>query len=165
MENTIGTKIAALRKARGLTQEELAEKLGVSGQAVSKWENDISYPDIMMLPKLASLFGVTTDEFLISKAEEPEAILLPAEKRKNFEEMMLIIKIDDEEDRVRVNIPLLLVKVCLETGMAMPQVTRHMKGVENIDFSAIITLVEKGMLGKLMEIESGDGATISIYVE
>ncbi len=165
MENTIGTRIAALRKAHGYTQEELAEKLGVSGQAVSKWENDISYPDILMLPKIASLFGVTTDELLISKAEKTEAILVPAEKRKNFDEMMLIIKIDDEDDRINIKIPLLLIKVCLETGMAMPQVTRHMKGVETIDFSTVVALVEKGMLGKLMELQSSDGTTISIYVE
>ena len=163
MENTIGTRIAALRKSRGMTQEELAEKLGVSGQAVSKWENDISYPDILMLPKLAEIFGVTTDELLAGKPEAP-AMIVPAEKRKKLEDMMLIIKVDDEDDKVRVNIPMLLVKVCLETGMAMPQVTGHLKGMENIDFSAIITLVENGMLGKLVEVECED-AHICVYVE
>lgn len=163
MENTIGTRIAAHRKACGMTQEELAEKLGVSGQAVSKWENDISYPDILMLPKLAEIFGTTTDELLSSK-KEPAATLVPVEKRKNFDDMMLIIKVDDEDDKVCVTIPMLLVKVCLETGMAMPKVTGHMKGLENIDFSAIIKLVENGMLGKLVEVECDD-AHVCVYVE
>lgn len=60
----IGKKIMSLRKEAGLTQEQLAEKLGVSAQAVSKWENEISCPDISMLPMLASLFRVTVDDLL-----------------------------------------------------------------------------------------------------
>ena len=52
-KKSIGKKIASLRKERGLTQSELAEKLGVSAQAVSKWENDIAYPDITLLAPLA----------------------------------------------------------------------------------------------------------------
>ena len=70
MEKTLGTRIAALRKEKGLTQEELAEKLGVSSQAVSKWENDLSCPDIMLLPSLAKIFDTTVDELLSGKKEE-----------------------------------------------------------------------------------------------
>lgn len=64
MEQTIGKRIAACRRSLGLTQDQLAEKLGVTAQAVSKWENDQSCPDISMLPRLAEIFGVTTDELL-----------------------------------------------------------------------------------------------------
>ena len=64
MSETIGKRIASLRKGAAMTQEELAEKLGVSPQAVSKWENDLTCPDIMTLPKLAQLLGVSTDELL-----------------------------------------------------------------------------------------------------
>ena len=45
---TLGTKISELRKTRGMTQDELAEKMGVSPQAVSKWENDLSMPDLLI---------------------------------------------------------------------------------------------------------------------
>lgn len=70
MEKTLGKRISAMRKRAGLTQDKLAERLGVTAQAVSKWENDLSCPDITMLPKLAQLFGVTTDELLgIAPAE------------------------------------------------------------------------------------------------
>ena len=55
----INLKIAILRKARGLTQQGLADALGVSFQTVSKWENQVTMPDITMLPALAELFGVT----------------------------------------------------------------------------------------------------------
>ena len=64
MEQTIGKRIAENRKRLGLTQDALAEKLGVTAQAVSKWENDQSCPDITMLPKLAEIFGISTDALL-----------------------------------------------------------------------------------------------------
>lgn len=64
MEQTIGKRIAENRKRLGLTQDALAEQLGVTAQAVSKWENDQSCPDITMLPKLAEIFGTTTDALL-----------------------------------------------------------------------------------------------------
>ena len=64
MEETLGKRIVANRKRMGLTQDKLAEQLGVTAQAVSKWENDQSCPDITMLPKLADIFGITTDDLL-----------------------------------------------------------------------------------------------------
>ena len=64
MEQTLGKRIVAHRKGMGLTQDQLAEKLGVTAQAVSKWENDQSCPDITMLPRLAEIFGTTTDALL-----------------------------------------------------------------------------------------------------
>ena len=64
MEMTIGKRIAAHRKRLKLTQDQLADKLGITAQAVSKWENDQSCPDISILPSLADIFNVTTDELL-----------------------------------------------------------------------------------------------------
>ncbi len=64
MEETMGKRISANRKALKLTQDQMAEQLGVTAQAVSKWENDQSCPDIAMIPKIAALFGITTDELL-----------------------------------------------------------------------------------------------------
>ena len=68
---TLGKRIMQQRKRIGLTQEQLAEKLGVTAQAVSKWENDQSCPDISILPKLADIFGITTDALLGREPEEP----------------------------------------------------------------------------------------------
>lgn len=61
MNETMGQIIRTLRKERGLTQEELAERLGVTFQAISKWENDTGMPDISQVVPLASIFGVSTD--------------------------------------------------------------------------------------------------------
>ena len=57
----IGECIAKLRKERGMTQENLAEAMGVSPQTISKWENQTTYPDVTLLPVLADFFGVTVD--------------------------------------------------------------------------------------------------------
>ncbi len=59
--NTIGNTIAALRKKNGFTQETLAEQIGVSTQSVSKWETGTNMPDVMLLPVIADVFGVTVD--------------------------------------------------------------------------------------------------------
>ncbi len=58
---TIGERISQFRKSAGMTQEALAQKLGITNQAVSKWESDQSCPDITLLPGLADTFGVTVD--------------------------------------------------------------------------------------------------------
>lgn len=59
---SIAENIAGYRKARGLTQEQLGERLGVTNQAVSKWESAVSHPDILLLPKIADVLGITLEE-------------------------------------------------------------------------------------------------------
>ncbi len=73
---SLGNRIMKNRKAKGLTQDQLAEQLGVTPQAVSKWENDLSCPDITTLPKLAELFGITTDELLGREVPQREEVLV-----------------------------------------------------------------------------------------
>ena len=166
METTLGRRIAVLRKEKGLKQEELAEKLGISGQAVSKWENDQTCPDISLLPKLAQILGVSVDELLSGKQElEPTVQMLPAEQRKDIKDMMLRIIVDSAEgDKVRVNLPMALVEVALEIGMEMPQINGN-DALKGIDFQKIIQLVQQGVVGNLVEVESSDGDTVRIFVE
>lgn len=64
MKKTLGMMIAELRKEKGMTQLELAEKMGVTDKAVSKWERDLSCPDINSLPNLAEILGVSVDELM-----------------------------------------------------------------------------------------------------
>lgn len=61
---TMGMIIARLRKAQGMTQAELAEKMQVTDKAVSKWERDLSCPDIQSLPRLAEILGVSVEELM-----------------------------------------------------------------------------------------------------
>ena len=60
--NSIGKTIQCLRKAKGVTQEKMAQQIGVSFQAISKWENEYTLPDIMMLPAIADYFGISIDD-------------------------------------------------------------------------------------------------------
>lgn len=177
-QETIGARIAKLRKQQNLTQDALAEKLNVSPQAVSKWENDVSCPDISLLPKLAKTLNVTTD-MLLSGEEEPEVRVIPAEKRKNFDEMMLRIYITSVENRedVRISVPLALLRIALDSGI---QPTFSMNGnsgfsifsseknsgaLKGIDFKQVMLLVESGVIGTLMEVDTSDGTRVRIVVE
>lgn len=170
MENTLGSRIAALRKEKGLTQEELAEKIGVSSQAVSKWENDLSCPDIMLLPSLAKTFDTTVDLLLSGKEETvPETRVLPLNERKSFDELMLRIKVNSAEgEKVRVNLPMPLIKATLEcaSGIRLKGLMGGSDGVlDNIDFAQIIKIVESGLIGKIVEVDDGEGNTVDIVVE
>ena len=164
MNETIGNRIAKFRKARGMTQEELANQLGVSSQAVSKWENDASCPDISLLPQLSRVLGVTTDELLTGKNDEVK--LVPAEQRKPLEQLIMRIRVDSSDgDKVRVNLPMSLVKVGLEIGMDMSGSVNGMENLKNVDLSKVLEMVEHGLIGKLVEVESADGDIVEIVVE
>ena len=87
MDILIGKRIKELRKERHMTQEQLAELVGISFQAVSKWENGIALPDITLVPRLAQIFGVTTDELFAYNQNEirDEIEQCVAEARKYIE--------------------------------------------------------------------------------
>lgn len=165
MNETIGNRIAKFRKARGMTQEDLAEKLGVSSQAVSKWENDVSCPDIGLLPKLAATLGVTTDELLTGKSDQ--VMLLPENERKSLDQLTLRVRMNSADgDKVRVNLPMTLVKIGLELGIdIVPNHAEGMDALRSIDLNKIMELVERGAIGKLVEMESAEGDTVEVVVE
>ena len=73
-KQTLGMMISSLRKEKGMTQLELAEKMGVTDKAVSKWERDLSYPDINSIPKLAEIFEISVDELMQVKTETKENV-------------------------------------------------------------------------------------------
>lgn len=86
---SIGKNIAKYRKAKGLTQEELGAKLGVTNQAVSKWESEVSMPDVMLLPEIANALNITLDD-LYGIAKEPEKISCSADDFPAFCHQKLI---------------------------------------------------------------------------
>jgi transcriptional regulator with XRE-family HTH domain len=163
MKETFGQRFTRLRKQRGLTQEELGEKIGISGQAVSKWENDASMPDVGILVQLSDLLCVSLDELL--GREIPSTRIVPAEERKNIDDMIFRIRVDSEEgDKVNVNLPMKIIKAGIKLGMTMPQINGN-KALEGIDFEEIIKLVEEGLVGEIVSIESAEGDTVRIVVE
>ena len=165
MEMTIGKRIAQLRKEKGLIQEELSQMMEVSAQAVSKWENDQTCPDIASLPKLAKILGVTVDELLSGREENaPVVRVLEPEARKELKDMMLRIVVDETYgDHVKVNIPMALVQVALEMGMELPQLSGN-SALKNLDLAQLVNMVRQGAIGNLLEVES-DNEVVRIFVE
>lgn len=160
---TLGTKISDLRKARKMTQDELADEMGVSSQAVSKWENDLSIPDLPILIQLAEYFHVTLDDLVREKEKTVE--LVAEEDRKNIENMFLRIYVDSKEgDRVRVNLPLALVKMAVEMGLDIPSLTNN-PALQGLDLNMIMKMIESGVIGKLVEVDGADGDHVEVIVE
>lgn len=78
---TLGAMIATLRKEKGMTQLDLAQRLGVTDKAVSKWERDLSCPDVNSLPKLAEVLGVTVDGLMQTK-------IMPVTEKRSWEHIL-----------------------------------------------------------------------------
>lgn len=85
---TLGGRIGAMRREKGWTQLELADKMGVTDKAVSKWERDICWPDTASLPKLAALFGLTIDQLIGGTEALPDDW---AKKRENRFALLLLV--------------------------------------------------------------------------
>lgn len=159
-EKTLGQRIAHYRKLRGITQEELGEKCGVSSQAVSKWENDISAPDITLLSTLSETFGISTDQLLGLKREVATAV-----NPETIDEDRLLLKIDIESnagDKVKINVPYKLGLVFLQSGAVGE---KNGEALKSVDFKQIAEMVKMGLLGPVVDIESADGDKVKISVE
>lgn len=86
---SIGKNIAKYRKVKGLTQEELGAKLGVTNQAVSKWESEVSMPDIMLLPEIAKVLSISLDD-IYGIAKDPRMVSVSADDFPTFCHQKLI---------------------------------------------------------------------------
>ena len=163
MKETFGQRFARLRKNLGFKQDDIAEKVNISAQAVSKWENDLSAPDISTLPILADILNVSLDELLGREVEQTK--IIPEEERKDINSMLFKINIlSADGDIVKFNIPLAFLLLCIDAGMELPNINGK-DSLKNIDFNQIFILINAGVIGKLVEVESADGDTVSITVE
>ena len=164
MASSLGSRIGEFRRKKGITQDQLAETMGVSSQAVSKWENDLSCPDIALLPQLADYFTISIDELL--RGSKAQAVcVVSEEERKDFNKMILKVYVNSKEgDLVKVNLPLGLLKVALEIGMQLPQISCH-DAIKDIDLQTILLMAERGVIGKIVEITSANGDTVEVYIE
>lgn len=162
MANTLGSRIGECRKKKGITQDQLAEYMGVSSQAVSKWENDLSCPDITLLPQLSDYFNITIDELL--RGEKSQVVQID-EEQKDFNKKLLKVYVNSQQgDIVKVNLPLGLVKVALEIGMQLPQISCN-DALKNIDLQSILLMAESGVIGKIVEIKSANGDNVEVVIE
>lgn len=168
MNDTLGSRIAQKRKSLSFTQEELAEKLGVSPQAVSKWENDLSCPDIALLPTLAKVLDTTVDELLTGKNDEVKFV--PENQRKPLDELTLYILLESSAgDKMKITLPLPLVKIALDLGTNVLPQMNGMESLKDYDWNEILNqvmdMVERGLIGKILEAQSANGDTMEIVVK
>lgn len=156
--STLGTRLLELRKQKGLTQEQLAEKLNVTNQSVSKWEKDINAPDIALLVELADLFDTSVDYLLGRKESEPLVATTP----KSIDQLVFKIRIlSADKDKVNINLPLNIVKVFAKDGELKMLKDKNI----DIDIDQLVALVEQGVVGELVDIETAGGDTVKIVVE
>lgn len=164
MDTTLGKRIGTLRREKNLTQEDLARRLSVSPQAVSKWENDQTCPDISLLPALAEILETSVDALLTGKDQAPVK-LVSVEEKPDTGNMVFRIQVDSVQgDKVRVNLPVRLVELAVEIGMELPQISGS-DALKGLDLGKMLELVRCGVMGNLVEVESGDGDTVRIFVE
>lgn len=90
-KRTMGSFIAALRKTKGLTQKELAELLSVSDKSVSRWERDECYPDLTLIPVIAEIFEITSDELLRGERINNTNTTMPRENKKTEKQIKNIL--------------------------------------------------------------------------
>ena len=162
---TLGQNIATFRKEKNITQEALAEICGVSSQAVSKWENDISCPDITLLKTIARTFGISVDE-LMDDGEGPVTRL--SEQTSTSNKMLRIRVLSADGDKVNVNLPLALIELFLSNEGIASGISfggNMDEAFKKIDFKQIYNLVSLGVMGKLVEVNSADGDIVEVWVE
>lgn len=101
----INERIAFLRKEKGLTQEELAKALGVTNQAVSKWESSQCCPDIQLLPYIADFFNISLDELFNRKQISPLYDIIASLRKKSnlwIKVMILILFFESQQHCIRL---------------------------------------------------------------
>ena len=162
MKETFGQRLTRLRKELGLTQGIIAQRLGISVQAVSKWENDLAIPDIAILPELADILGVSTDVLL--GHDDPGIQYEKAEKEIDTSDLIAKVRVYSAEgDCVKINLP--LDAISMLSKMAAINGKGDMGDVINkIDLDNVVAMAKKGILGDLVNIHSSDGDSVQIYV-
>ncbi len=162
----LGNNISARRKAKGMTQEELAVNLGVSPQAVSKWENNLSCPDISLLPSIAKIFGISVDELIgASSSEAATNNNTASEPETTYEEPVftgkkattLLITTEKNGKVSNVRIPLTVMRFGLNLGSAFG-------GITGAQASTIENAIRTGLSGEILSVdgENGEKVTISL---
>lgn len=160
--STIGENIAAFRKEKKLTQEELAEKMSVTPQAVSKWECDSSYPDVIVMQQLAQILGVTVNDILNGKQELPTFLQAELE---TIDKRILYIEVTTGDTVIKTRFPVSMIRTLLENGL-LAKILGFANDYDDDDVDdkteldntlrLIRSFVEEGVVGPIMQIDNDD---------
>ncbi len=166
---SLGGNISALRKAKGMTQEEFAEKLGVTPQAVSKWENGVSCPDIMLLPRIAEIFGVSIDELMGKEPPkaEPKSEPQPIPEEAVNSKLKLRISVLDARNGkttpVRISVPLAFALKVIGAGLSISAITGN-PALKDLPIGEILDIVKSGATGEILDLTTDDGTKINVEI-
>ena len=149
-----------------MTQGDLANQFGLSAQAVSKWENDQAYPDILLLKPLSRLFGITVDALL----DDGTNVVSIKDEKPEPENMLLKINVlTTDGNRVCVNLPMKLIETLVQNeGLLEIYAGKNegaMEALRQIDFKQILQLISLGVCGRLVEVDTADGNHVEVYAE
>ena len=151
---SIGKNITMFRKAKGLTQAELGELLGVSNQAVSKWESELTMPDIMLLPEIAKVLGVTLDD-LYGEHKEYE-IIDKVNSDTVTDKRILLISVKEENTNIKLRIPVPAASSILSSDV-------FKKAIPDKAHVGLFEMIESGAKGTLVDVDDDDvHVTISV---
>lgn len=158
-EMNIGNNISALRKKKGITQEELANELGVSAQAVSKWENNSSCPDVSLLTQIADYFNVSVDALL--RSEKEDIVDFSENKdgnvKSNDDKKNIVIKVTQQSGKENIiKVPFKFVKLGLNIG--------SMFGLDKNVSNKIATMAENDMTD-IVNIDTENGEHVAIKLD
>lgn len=158
---TLGERLASARKAKGLTQDDFAKYLDVTPQAISKWENNLSCPDILLLPKISEILGVSIEELLTGntkKEEKPKITVTDNSKLK------LKIRISPPGKKsTNITVPAALVKRIARIGNGISGILGN-TALSSDQMEEILELTEEGATGEILNIEAEDGTVITIEI-
>ncbi len=167
-QNSLGSRITDLRKKNNLTQEEFAESLGVTAQAVSKWENDASCPDIMLLPKIAEIFGVSIDALMgVEPIEEKAEVSSPILTDEQLSKLKLRILLTDNnmpnKKPINISVPVSFVLKATSLGLKISGVLGN-DVIDDTQLGKIVDVIKSGVTGEILRIDTDDNKTVVIEV-
>lgn len=146
---TIGQNIAYFRKQKNMTQEELAEKMSVTAQAVSKWECDTSYPDITTIQALSKMLGVGATELL--EGPQSPATIKDA-PQEVIDRRIVRIEVQAGETKVITRFPVPVVKKAMENGTLEKLVGEDAFS----QVAGILEMIDSGITGHLVNVNNSD---------
>ncbi|MBQ8402839.1 MAG: helix-turn-helix transcriptional regulator [Clostridia bacterium] len=138
---SIGTNIAVYRKNKGLTQSELGELLGVTNQAVSKWESEVCMPDVMLLPEIAKALSVTLDDLYNLNENKEMAVI--------GDDRIVVVDVESDGAKVKCSVPLDALKGI--TGMF---------GEQGASIGEIFEKFGDDFTGTIVDVEDDDDKVI-----
>lgn len=158
---TLGERLTTARKAKGLTQEDFAKQLDVTPQAVSKWENDLSCPDIMLLPKISEILGAEINELLTGNTKKEANHKTTVTDNSKLK---LKIRISPPDKKpTKITVPVALVKRIAKIGNGISGILGNTT-LSSSQMEEILELTEEGATGEILNIEAEDGTVITIEI-